>query len=222
MTTSRSRARLPMLATVAFLFAVRAAGAQDATSPAPPATPTPAELCAASSRCYDAGPFLAEVANLTASHRGNFKDHVLRFNVRIRNVSDSVLILGYKGTSARVADEYGNSYFWGRAGTYDKSAQGIGTVTAREADAQFVLRPGEARMATFELVRYRPGRTAIGTTFTYDLTLVELQPLPGNQVRSVRDYSVSFQALRAGSGDAAVDAGRALLDGLRKVVRPPL
>src|SRR5690606_18078632 len=119
------------------------------------------------------GPFLAEVANLTASHRGNFKDHVLRFNVRIRNVSDSVLILGYKGASATVADEYGNSYYWGRSGAYDRSAQGIGTVTSREADAQFVLRPGDARMATFELVRYRPGRTAIGTTFTYDLTLVE-------------------------------------------------
>ena len=219
MTMPRSRAYLPTLATVAILLAATGAGAQDAAAPA---APTPAELCAASARCYDAGPFLAEVANLTASHRGNFKDHVLRFDVRIRNVSDSVLVLGYKGTSATVADEYGNSYYWGRAGTYDRSAQGIGTVTVREADAQFVLRPGEARMATFELVRYRPGRTAIGTTFAYGLTLVELQPLPGNQVRSVRDYSVSFQGLRAGSGDAAVDAGRALLDGLRKVVKPPL
>ena len=221
MTTLHALTRTLSLAALVLSLTAVGAGAQEAPASVAPAAPGPAELCASSSRCYDAGPFLAEVTNLTASHRGNFRDHVLRFNVRIRNVSDSVLILGYKGTSAAVADEHGNSYYWGRAGTYDRSARGIGVVTAREADAQFVLRPGEARMATFELVRYRPGRTAIGTTFTYDLTLVELQPLPGNQVRSVRDYSVSFQGLTAGSGDAAVDAGRALLDGLRKVVKPP-
>jgi hypothetical protein len=226
MTTSPLAPRVLALAALALsLGATRAtrARAQEPT----PATPAAngvsalAAACAASTRCFDAGPFLAEVANVTPMKVSNGRHHALRVNLRVRNVSDAPLVLGYKSRSSAATDEHGNPYHWGRSGTHDVSARGIGVVTANQADPQFVLRPGEARTATFELTRFNVGRTAIGTTFGYDLTLVELEPLPGSQVRSVRDYSVSFQGLRPGPGDAALDAGRALLEGLRKAVKPP-
>ncbi|MGZ8471381.1 MAG: hypothetical protein ACXW61_16490, partial [Gemmatirosa sp.] len=77
-----------------------------------------------------------------------------------------------------------------------------------------------------------------GQSFTYDLTLAQLELLNGGQVRVVRDHVVGFRDVREGavsagpaaalgaSGDAAADAaaqaaaraGRKLFDGIRKKV----
>lgn len=190
-----------------------------AEAPAPVAAPAPASApvepapdpCEGKQRCFAAGPFVAEVSRLTPGAPGG-RHHTLQVILRVRNLSPEPIILGYKSGTSGATDEHGNRYAWGRPGTHDVSAKGIGLVTGRAADPQFVLAPGQSRNATFELVRFNIGRTALGTVWTYDVALAQLEVLPGNQVRELREYSVSFQDLR-GPG-AAGRAAQGLIDGL--------
>ncbi len=206
--------------------AVQQPGGAMAAAPAAAAATMPAaDPCGATPHCYGAGAFTAEVARVSGSRgANNTGDHMLRIVLRIRNVSDGPIVLGYQSNSGLAIDNYGNRYNWGRAGTHDQSASGIGTVTSRAADPQFALSPGESRDATFELRRYGTGRNAIGSAFNYSLALVQLEVLPGSQVRSVREYSLTFDDLTVGTPSAAGQQvndeveklGRKLIDRLRK------
>ena len=174
-----------------------------AQAAAPAAVPPMANPCGDAPHCYGAGPFVAQVARVTGSRgANNTGDHMLQVVLRIRNVSTTPIVLGYKGATSIVIDNYGNRYYWGRAGTHDQSASGIGMVTSRSADPQFTLSPGESRDATFQLRRYGTGRNAIGSAFNYSVALVQLEILPGNQVRSVREFSLTFDDLASDAPSA--------------------
>ena len=54
----------------------------------------------------------------------------------------------------------------GVARTHDASVKGIGYVTGRSADPQFVLQPGQTRNATFGLIRYEASRRSASPTTT--------------------------------------------------------
>ncbi len=117
---------------------------------APQAAPPPPmpDACAGKPRCYSAGIFSAEVVSLTGSQAAPGAHHVIRLNVRFRNVTNQPLILAYKGGTSSATDNFGNPYYWGRAGTHDTSFQGIGLM-GRSIDPSFTLQPGESRNATF-------------------------------------------------------------------------
>ena len=177
-------------------------------SPAPTPTPSAAaaaiDACGTLPNCYSAGPFTAQVARVTGSRLGNNTgDHMLQIVVRVRNVTTRPLVLGYKASTSLAIDNYGNRYYWGRAGTHDVSASGIGTVARNSADPQFTLAPGESRDATFALRRFGTGRNAIGSSFNYSLALEQLEILPGNQLRSVREFSLNFDDISAAAPAAA-------------------
>lgn len=191
-------------------------GAADGAVAETPAAPAPAEACGATPHCSGAGPFIARVARFTAD-APNRRYHVVRVNVEFKNVGAQPIILAYKLGSNLIVDNYGNRYAWGRPGTHDNSASGIGTVDGSRADPQFVLRPGQSRSATFQLIRYNPGNTPIGTGFNYDVVIEQLGILPSNQIQSLREYSLSFTDL-ASSGPAAASG---LLDALRKKIPKP-
>ena len=174
------------------------------------------DLCAGKARCHSSGAFTTEVTNVIPSVVSRHR--TLRLELKITNRSAEPLILGYKNASGSVVDDLGNRYYWGRAGTYDNSAQGIGVVTGRQADPQFALRPGESRRAAFELIRYDAASKPLGTSFTYDLALVQLTVLAGNQVQAGREYAVTFSGLTPGGAPnaaQAVEQGKALIDRLR-------
>jgi hypothetical protein len=190
-----------------------------ATMPAP--LPPEVDQCAGKTRCYGTGPFVAEVAQFTTSTEGNRKYHVLRTNVKVRNVSSQPIILAYKATSDGATDNLGNRYYWGTAGTYDMSVSGIGKVEGRNADPQFVLAPGESRTATFSLVRRDANGRELGTSWTQDLTLVQLEILPSNQVRVGREYAVSFRDLSPGGADAGNAAAQKLFNAVRSKIGKP-
>jgi len=204
--------------------AAAAAAAPVAASPAPAADP-----CAGNAYCYNTGPFAVEVLRVTPSRTGGTTgDHQLQINVNVRNLSTAPVILGYQSGSNLATDELGNPYYWGRAGTHDGSFKGIGLVVpGRSADPQFVLQPGEARGATFTVRRYRTSGQ-IGTSYTWDVVLVQLETLPSQQVRAVRDHSLNFPNLTAGTFTSAAaasampataeDAGKRLFDAILKKV----
>lgn len=167
-------------------------------TPAPSwsAQPQP-DACGGSPQCFDAGAFIAEVTQVIPTSMGNGARHQsLAVNVRFRNVGDKPVILAYRATSSAGVDNYGNRYLWGRPGTHDVSVKGIGLVEARKADPQFALNPGQVRSATFNVIRYN-AVAPFGTAYSYDVLIDELEILPGQQIRSVRQNSLTFTNLSA-------------------------
>jgi len=200
-----------------------------ATSAAPIATASTdaaaADPCASLPRCSNAGPFTAQIAQLTTSQVRAM--HLVRTNVRFRNLTNQPLILAYTLNSGSMIDNYGNRYIIDSR--FAAHVQGIGQVARNKADPQFVLRPGESRTAVFEYSRY-VGKTAIGTVFTPDLAVEQLEILPSQQIRSTRQYSLSFADLSAGEmlgdGGNAVnavnninEAGKQLTEGLKSLFK---
>jgi hypothetical protein len=184
-----------------------------------PAAAAITDPCAGNSRCYATGPIVAEVVQLVSAQKQN-NNHSVRISVRFRNIADQPLALGYKANSGTMLDNLGNPYKidW----RSEANVAGIGQVTRTKADPQFTLRPGEARTAVFNYSRY-VGKTALGTVFNPDLVVAQLEVLPGNQVRTVSEYSVSFANIPAGSLGSAVgsvdDAGRQLAEGLKSIFK---
>jgi len=158
------------------------------------AAPAAADGCAGKQHCDSNKIFSAEVVGLTGSIVGG-RHHLVKMNVRLRNLTDHPIILAYvTGTSGGV-DNLGNAYYWGRAGTHDVSTQGIGLLEGRKADTQFQLEPGESRNAMFAIIRYEAARKPIGNSFTYNMTIAELRKLGGPSVESAKQYTLNFPHL---------------------------
>jgi hypothetical protein len=183
-----------------------------------------ADPCEGVPRCFNAGTFVAEVVQVlpTAAARG-VANQTVSLNIRFRNVSEKPIILAYRANSGMGTDNFGNQYYWGRAGSHDQSVKGIGIVTSREVDTQFALTPGQARNATFNVTRFGV-KPPIGEAYNYDFVIDEVEILPGQVVRSKRQNSINFvnltpgtfngSAAMAGSGGAGGDpieaAGRVI------------
>lgn len=170
-----------------------------------------ADPCAGNARCYATGPIVAEIVQLLQSQQAS--QHAVRINVRFRNVSDRPVILAYQQNSGVMLDNYGQRYTvdWRN----NANVSGIGQTTRQKADPQFVLQPGEARSATLNYSRY-VGKTAIGTVFSPDFVVQELEILPSNQIRAVRDYNVSFANVTSGG---VGEAGKQLSESLKSIFR---
>jgi hypothetical protein len=182
------------------------------------ATSPQVDHCAGSKQpCYDAGPFSATLVGLTAA-MANFRHHSVRMTIAFKNWTDQPLILAYKNATNSMTDNLGNAYYWGRAGTYDGSVQGIGIVyPGRSSDSKFRLAPGQSSNATFSMIRYEAGKLQKGTAFTLDTVIVELSILPnGQQTEIVREYSVHLPDL-TGTGGAVAPSAESLSEAGRKL-----
>jgi len=176
--------------------------------------------CEGQPRCNYAGPFVAELIRLNKSVTGPYNDVTLDFTVRFSNVSTEPLVLGYKSGSSGAVDDAGNRYLWGRPGTHDGSATGIGlVVSGRSADPSFQLAPGKFRDATFK-VWFRAGRKVQGTSYAYDVSIIQLEILPSNQLREVREFAVGFQDVAPGRWGGAKSVESVLGDLLKAVTKP--
>ncbi len=173
--------------------------------------------CAGLPRCASGGPFIAQIVSLTPVGGPQDRHHSLKLNLSFRNVSSQPIILGYKSTSSSAIDNLGNRYVYGRPSTHDTSFSGIGLVTGRAADPSFVLNPGESRNAAFSVIRYESGRKELGTAWSYDVVVNQLEILPSKQVRTGRESSLHFTDLSGNMPGLASDAAAAPPD-LKKAV----
>jgi hypothetical protein len=196
----------------------------DAPVPAPVPSPAPADFpdpCTGNARCYNAGPFIAEVKALTPGAAGG-RHHLVDVVLRLSNISPEPIILGYKSTSSGAIDNLGNRYVFGRPGTHDVSFKGIGLVTARAADPQFALQPGQSRDAAFTVIRFNSGAQQLGTAWSYEVTLSQLEILPSRQIREVRDHAVTFRDLTSRpSAAATLKSAKELMDAVAKRLKKP-
>jgi len=170
-----------------------------------PILPVPAasqaDACAGRPRCYSAGPFVAEVIGLTPSSLPySTPVDVLQARVRFRNLTNQPITLAYAAGSAVITDNFGNRY-GSTTPSYGDGAKGMGIVRDNQADPQFVLNPGASGDATFTLSRGRGRTDRIGETASFDMTIAQLEVLPSQQVRTVREFSVGFTNLPASAGN---------------------
>jgi len=114
------------------------------------------------------------------------KNQVARIGLRVKNKTNQPLVLAYKAGSNSAGDEAGNRYAWGRPGTPDASAQGIGTIDGARIDPRFQLAPGATRDLQMVLTRF-DATTPAGKSFTLNTVLVEVR---GPQWQKVREYAV--------------------------------
>jgi len=156
------------------------------------------DACSGKPRCYSAGPFVAEILGVTPSQNGPY--HQLQVNVRFRNLMNQPIILAYVARSGVVTDNNGKRYDETGGANTNPGARGIGTVKGDQADPQFVLSPNASSNASFVLARgHIPNdpRDPIGMTFNFDLSIAQLEVLPSQQIRTVREYSADFGGLTA-------------------------
>lgn len=195
-----------------------AASIAPAQPPAPldqaPAANAP-DACAGIPRCFHAGPFLAEVQQISSSVAGG-RHHVLRFTVRFRNLSSQQLILATTYNSLVAVDNEGHRYGM----TPQEAVSGMGISASNRADPQFVLNPGQSRTAAFQVYRRNSGPPT-GVSYTFDASVEQLEILPSQQIRSVRQYSLNFPNLAVSGMSGAAppeslgDTGRKLVDLMR-------
>lgn len=196
-----------------------AAGVAVPVPAAPAATPVPTapaqaaanlpDACVGRIRCFDAGPFSAEILTATATREQASRPwHTVSMNMRFTNKTNAPIILAYVVPTGVLIDDLGNRYAPAAA---PSDAKGIGKVQARSADPQFVLRPGESRQATLGQVRVMRGTqtaTVIGSSYTFDVSIAELEVIyNGQQVRTVREHTLTFPSFALTGGAGATAAG---------------
>lgn len=160
-----------------------------------------ADACAGRPRCYSAGPFVAEVIGLIPSSIPYATPvDVFQARVRFRNLASHPVTLAYAAGSAVLTDNFGNRYASNNPSVGD-GAKGMGIVRGDQADPQFVLNAGASGDATFTVSRGRGRTDRIGETASLDITIVQLEVLPSQQVRTVREFSVGFMNLPASGGN---------------------
>jgi len=195
--------RVSVFSSVVFLcVAAGNAQQQPVVSPsvwAAPAQPQAAQAssafqsaCGNQPMCYDAPDFAVAVVDFRMSMASGYKlvDATLRFV----NKTNQPLILGYLDGSAVALDDQGNRY----APYGNRGLAGIGLVNGNSADPKFVLQPGGAGDARWELL-WRPGaQDPIGSAFDLSMTIREVNTLVGGQHALGGEIPLRFQGLANG------------------------
>ena len=178
--------------------AVPAAATVAAAPAVGPATSSMGDVCANKPECFSAGPFLAEITRLNTSRPTN-QAHAIQFSVRFRNLTGQPLVLAHTTRSTLIVDDQGNRYtpIWSNI----KEVTGMGAASGMQSDPSFVLQPGAAREATFQVqlvVGHTPVR--LGNVYNVDFAVEELEVFPGNQVRPARQFAVGFHDMKTKTG----------------------
>lgn len=160
---------------------------------------------ACGSSCFDAGPFQANVSQMTMSQQGPW--HIIRMNIQFHNSTNQPLVIAYHEGSMVMVDNNGASYQG--AGGQPGELQGMGIDRGNQTDSQFVLGPGQTGSALFSTARYRDQTSPVGTGYSYNFTIDELQAQNGAMAIPVRSYNLNFPSLAPSTvgGNAAFASG---------------
>ena len=150
--------------------------------------------------CFDAGPFQANVQQMTMSQQGAY--HIIRMNIQFHNSTNQPLIIAYHDGSMVMVDNNGNTYV--PAGGQPGQLQGMGIDRGNQTDSQFVLAPGQTGNALFSTARWRDNTSPVGTGYSYNFTIDELQAQNGAMAIPVRTYNLNFPTLAPGTSNATV------------------
>ncbi|HEV2424444.1 MAG TPA: hypothetical protein VGZ29_06430 [Terriglobia bacterium] len=180
---------------VIFLAVVPVRGAAQNPAPQPAVAQAPS-VCANQPMCAEGYDFAAMITDFRTSEVNGLK--VIDTTVHFVNKTNRPLVLGYTDGSGMAIDDQGNRYgINGYAGP--NAVRGIGKVVNNQIDPKFVLQPGQAGDALFELI-WRPSGGAVGQTFEYDFTVREANALEGGQFTLGAEFPLRFMGLTNGVG----------------------
>ena len=160
--------------------------------------------------CFDAGVFQANVSQMTTSDERGW--HIIRMNIQFHNSTNQPLVIAYHDGSMVMVDNNGASYV--PAGGNPGQLQGMGIDRGNQTDSQFQLAPGQTGYALFSVARYRPATSPIGSNYSYNLTIDELQLQNGALAIPVRSYNLNFPSLAPGTNNASFTPGAAPAPGV--------
>jgi hypothetical protein len=154
-------------------------------------------MCPGQPLCREVSKFSATITDFRVSPNttGNRPVYV---TVRFHNKTAQPLTLGYVDGTAAAYDDRGNKYQLQNTQTL----QGIGRIERHRFDPKFTLRPGESSDAKLE-VNFFAQRVIVGTEFDFEMTVREIDPVPGNQYRIGREHALSWQHLKNGMRGSA-------------------
>jgi hypothetical protein len=157
-------------------------------------------------QCFNAGPFAAAVSQTTLSQEGGY--HIIRMNMQFRNNTNQPLIIAYHDGSSVMVDNFGSTY--NIPGAFGQPVmQGMGIDRGNQTDSQFTLGPGQSGNVLVTMARARNAQSAVGTGYTYNLTIDELQAQNGADAALVRQYNLNFPSITPGASNVGLPAGGA-------------
>jgi len=115
-------------------------------------------------------------------------------------------VIAYHDGSMVMVDNNGASYV--PAGGNPGQLQGMGIDRGNQTDSQFQLAPGQTGYALFSVARYRQATSPVGTNYSYNLTIDELQLQNGALAIPVRTYNLNFPSLQPGTSNASFTPGQ--------------
>jgi hypothetical protein len=164
------------------------------------------DLCADRPACHASGSFTTEVTRVASPVKTTYAQELMvTVTFRATNHGATPLILGFNSDSGQLIDQYGER--WVVKAVHRERIAGIGQVRRGSADPQFVLQPGESRPFTLGFARTGAPNGARG--FSADLVLAQMEILPGNQIRTVREHAVSFPQIAIGAMPSGAGASAA-------------
>lgn len=157
-------------------------------------------MCPDEPLCRQTPKFTATVTDFRVSPatQGNRPvDVTLRFT----NLSGQPLILGQVAGTAAAYDDRGHRYTLQNP----RLLTGMGLVERNRFDPKFTLSPGESGDARMTLNFYARN-VIVGTRFDLEMSVREIEPLPGQQYRLGREHALSWQSLGQGAAAALAPA----------------
>lgn len=160
-------------------------------------------MCPGEPLCRQVPAFTATVTDFRASP-STLGPRPLVATVRFTNRGSAPLILGLVDRTAAAYDDRGNRY---EVGSGNK-VLGIGLVERNRFDPKFTLGPGESADARIELSFFVNRDVIVGTRYDLEMSVREIETLPGSQYRLGREHLLSWQSLadRAGARAPAAAA----------------
>jgi hypothetical protein len=143
------------------------------------------------------------ITDFRTSEANGFK--VIDVVIRYFNKTNQTRALGYVEGSAAATDDQGNRFVLNWYG--GNGIRGMGIVNGNNIDPKFVLQPGGAADAHYELL-WRPGTTVAGVSYTLDLSIREINALEGHQYSLGSEAPLHFEGLVNNvAGNAAAGQG---------------
>ncbi|MFN3304780.1 MAG: hypothetical protein ACK44A_13815 [Roseateles sp.] len=158
-------------------------------------------MCPGEPLCRQTASFTATVTDFRVSPatQGNRPvDVTLRFT----NLTSQPLILGQVAGTAAAYDDRGHRYTLQNP----RLLTGMGLVERNRFDPKFTLGPGESADARMTLNFYAKS-VVVGTRFDLEMSVREIEPLPGQQYRLGREHALSWQSLGQSATAASTPAG---------------
>jgi len=152
-------------------------------------------LCPGQPLCREVPGFSATVTEFRVSP-STLGNRPVNLTVRFVNKTGRPLTLGHVAGTAAAFDDRANKY------TLQNSRKllGMGLIERNRFDPKFTLGPSESADAKLELNFFVNRNVIVGTAFDLEMSVREIDPLPGQQFRLGREHALSWQGLSNGAG----------------------